>query len=201
MKLTHELKEIALKVAKGINPDRSGEFELIVIKRFLDALPNSEPVGVFANVNALLPALGERWEHMVDDAYSPEDGYIYLYKAQPIPQDYKAQLAESQAREAQWREALRNQNFWVEGALHCKEWEWDADQRESAESCLAFSKETLAAPPDATALNELIAKAGEVMRERCSTRCGGGHNKLSGRLYAESIRALPGVTLEDLNHD
>lgn len=44
--------------------------------------------------------------------------------------------------------ALNNQNFWVEGALLCKEWRWDEDQRESAESCLAFSKEALCGEED-----------------------------------------------------
>lgn len=38
-----------------------------------------EPVGVFANVNALTPENGERWEHMVDDAHDGED-YIHLFK-------------------------------------------------------------------------------------------------------------------------
>ena len=49
----------------------------------IDALAEpvkQKPVGVFANVNALTPEKGTRWEQMVDSAY---DGvkYIHLYAA------------------------------------------------------------------------------------------------------------------------
>lgn len=56
------------------------------------------------------------------------------------------QLLKAQSDNTRLREALSNQNFWVEGALTCKEWDWDPDQREAAESCLACAKEALTTP-------------------------------------------------------
>ena len=50
---------------------------------------------------------------------------------------------------------------------------------------------TLALPQDIHALEAMIAKAGEVMRERCLERVGLLNEN-------QSIRALPGVTLEDI---
>jgi hypothetical protein len=50
----------------------------------------------------------------------------------------------------------------------------------------------LAIPSDTTALNELITKAGEVMRERCLSL------REAHLVRSEEIRAIPGVTLEDL---
>lgn len=57
-------------------------------------------------------------------------------------------------------------------------------------------EEALALPQDTTALESLIAKAGEVMRERCAVECE-THYNFSNALAA-AIRALPAVTLEDL---
>lgn len=51
----------------------------------------------------------------------------------------------------------------------------------------------LALPQDNTALREMIAKAGEVMRERCKDEA-----FLHGHCIDNEIRALPGVTLENL---
>ena len=51
--------------------------------------------------------------------------------------------------------------------------------------------EALALPQDTTALESMIAKAGEVMRERCVEECDEAR---------EAIRALPGVTMEDLKN-
>lgn len=70
------------------------------------------------------------------------------------------QRDELAAQNQQLREALNNQNFWVAGALTCKDWQWDGDQRESAEGCLAYAKEVLSLPDLAsTVLNRVKAEA------------------------------------------
>ena len=56
--------------------------------------------------------------------------------------------------------------------------------------------DALAQPADNnTALRELVAKAGEVMRERCICSIRGYMHWVK---TTDQIRALPGVTLEDL---
>lgn len=187
MKLTPELKEIAQRVINSMYHDGKtvgNAFDFL--EGFLAALPNSEPVAQ-VKVSASAGNAGITWiATAVNDFDSLpilKDG-TKLYAAPPIPQDYKAQLAESQAREAKLRSAFHANMI---RAFHSMSHAEVSDEIDKAVGLTSSS-----------ALNELIAKAGEVMRERCSTRCGGGHNKLSGRLYAESIRALPGVTLEDL---
>ena len=59
--------------------------------------------------------------------------------------------------------------------------------REFADNRAAILQEALALPQDTTALEAMIVKAGEVMRERCIEV-----------IDCEAIRALPGVTMEDL---
>lgn len=55
----------------------------------------------------------------------------------------------------------------------------------------------LALPANTSALEAMIAKAGEVMRERCAKSCDViGNNR--GFSCATAIRALPGVTMEDI---
>ena len=104
-------------------------------------------------------------------------------------QDYKAQLAESQARENKLLEAL-------ESVL--KEVKYKPSRHELIEHC----EDLIDTPSDATVLNELIAKAGEVMREQFLRKF-----NLSGLGSADvirpcdvmnAIRDLPGVTMEDL---
>ena len=98
--------------------------------------------------------------------------------------ELKSQLLESQAREAKLREALESYKWQIEGGLICVP--------------NGSINEALDTPPDATALNELIAKAGEVMRERCVCAVRG---YVHWGQTTKQIRALPDVTLEDLNHD
>ena len=62
-------------------------------------------------------------------------------------------------------------------------------------------RKALALPQDTTALEAMIAKASEVMQERCADACisfGESTDLVFGEEFAEEIRALPGVTLEDL---
>lgn len=109
------------------------------------------------------------------------------------------QLAASQAREQQLRDALDNHS---------------GNYKLSKEECKRIDA-LLDAPSDTTALESLIAKAGEVMRERCVEACNEYDNRieamrdceyqaeLAGRQAgamrsAAAIRALPGVTLDDL---
>lgn len=60
--------------------------------------------------------------------------------------------------------------------------------------------EAISAPSDTSALEALIAKAGEKMRDLAVAKSTAGERKLTktGKSIAASIRALPGVTLEDL---
>lgn len=125
-------------------------------------------------------------------------------------QDTLDKLAAAQAREQQLRKLIENapvssgvcccgdsmdshQDPMVCGHSPVDQWDW---------AVFGLLKET----PDTTALEALIAKAGEVMRERSATVCD-KRSTYYGRASAESqeakdcafnIRALPGVTLEDL---
>lgn len=47
-------------------------------------------------------------------------------------------IERSKARAAETLEASRHVALWLRGALDCKQWNWDADQREAAED--AYSK-------------------------------------------------------------
>lgn len=62
---------------------------------------------------------------------------------------------------------------------------------------MSLSAEALALPTDTTALEAMIAKAGEVMRERAATLWLQCSEEEEWNLE-EAIRALPGVTIEDL---
>lgn len=107
----------------------------------------------------------------------------------------RQQLVQHKARELSLREALTQQNFWVEGALKCKEWEWDGNQRECADGCLERVKEVLALPQDNTALEAVVAKAGKVMCEWCADECNEAYGWNGAK---EAIGALPNVILKDL---
>lgn len=136
------------------------------------------------------------------------------------------QLAASQAREQQLREALKSvRSIIVEGAnagFNCHAGDW-ANRLFSSQP---ITFDAIAHPTDTSALQDLIAKAGEVMRVRCveyllSDRKALNENKAvwaanpmlapddgfvlnweesaaSSEAHAEVVRALPGVTLEDL---
>lgn len=93
------------------------------------------------------------------------------------------QLAASQAREQQLRENVRLVCGPVMDAFTDGQ-RWNDYQ------------EIIDHPQDTSALEALIAKAGEVMRERCAVECE-THYNFSNALAA-AIRALPGVTLEDI---
>lgn len=113
-----------------------------------------------------------------------------LEKAENDAADYKAQLSESQAEIARLRKSID-----YIGSLNSAE-------KLSIEITRVCRYE-LAAPSDATALNELIDKAGEVMRERCLFEIDPKNytnDFAQGVVYGccDEIRALPGVTLEDL---
>lgn len=86
----------------------------------------------------------------------------------------RQQLATSQAREVQLREALQTE----------LDYQFD-NYREIA----PWISKALALPQDTTALEAMIAKASEVMRERCERE---------SWLMAPVLRSIPEVTLEDL---
>ena len=91
------------------------------------------------------------------------------------------QIAASQAREQQLRETL--------------EYFFPAWQKYEPLNWKYRVKQALSKPTDTTALSAMITKAGEVMRERAIRSV----DLTPYRLVAdERIRALAGVTLEDL---
>lgn len=93
------------------------------------------------------------------------------------------ELAASQFREQQMREALQ-----VAAEVHALAYR----VRNTAINALAL-------PQDTSAMEALIAKAGEVMRERCAHEADPFElkNALATDI-AKGIRALPGLKLEDL---
>lgn len=44
--------------------------------------------------------------------------------------------------------ALKDVTIWLESALRCKNWQWDQDQREAAEECVATAKSLISTPAD-----------------------------------------------------
>ena len=105
-----------------------------------------------------------------------------------IADNYYALTVESKAREVQLREAFRD-------------YKWNKDEWGFIRSVT----EALAIPQDTTALSALIAKAGEVMRERCADGCSDSliehitfAEHFAIKNCAKAIRAPPGVTLEDI---
>lgn len=104
----------------------------------------------------------------------------------------RQQLAALQAVNQQYREALEHLSLYV--AYNGDDW------------VQLRAKEALATQQDTSALEAMIAKAGEVMRERCfdSVQAEMGEQYIdSPHWYVaearrDTISTLPGVTLEDL---
>lgn len=95
----------------------------------------------------------------------------------------KQQLVASQAREVRLRDALGHiLEYWNGVTI-------DVVMLDALEHIEDVAHEVLALPQDTTTIEEMIAEAGEVMRERCVEECDESR---------EAIRALPSVTLEDL---
>ncbi len=161
--------------------------------------PKTQGVIVLTGVDEYGPLL--HWHtHWVDF----EDGTNFyseqqLKEAQAEIEQWKANsqenklIAASQAREQQLREALQT---YVDEHEECT----DPDDWMAMTCSIEahhVADEAISLPSDTTALEAMIAKAGEVMRERCvsvTTKI------MTGGLdaYGNAIRALPGVTLEDL---
>lgn len=105
------------------------------------------------------------------------------------------QLAASQGREVLLRDALKGVPIGYHGRIAGKECVCGQCQSNR------IIEETLSLPYDTTALETMIAKASEVMQERCADACisfGESTDLVFGEEFAEEIRAIPGVTLEDL---
>lgn len=108
-------------------------------------------------------------------------------------------LVATQAREAQLREALIGAHKALEaigsemtvGDRYTNAGQYLIDSLEP-------SREALAPLLDSSALEALIDKAGEVMRERCAEKMESQHTWITSVAASSTIRALPGVTLEDL---
>jgi hypothetical protein len=109
--------------------------------------------------------------------------------------ELRQQLAASQAREQQYRDAIESYlaaNDPSEFVCVC-----DFSVGHLCGPCFAHKQQTplrksLAKPQDTSALQAIIAKAGEVMREWCAEKA------FPRGILEDAIRALPGVTLEDL---
>ena len=101
--------------------------------------------------------------------------------------------AASQAREQQYRGALVI-------ADNAGDDEWHPYTPEQAKTAIG---KTIALPQDTSALEAMIQKAGEVMRERCFAACNADKypNECDKSIAYDcrlAIRTLPGVTLGDL---
>ena len=92
-------------------------------------------------------------------------------------------LATSQAREVQLREALIG--LYRLDEIEHQRYSGDGDVCSEVQ----LAREAIAAPSDTSALEAMIAKAGECMRERCERE---------SWLMAPVLRSIPEVTLEDL---
>lgn len=128
-----------------------------------------------------------------------------------------ARLAAAESREQQLREAV---GLWIgiatncsieSGCCHCGD---SMENHASPFSCghspvdmadsavynaIKKSDEAISLPSDTTALEAMIAKAGEVMRKQCVDLCDRfAAREMHPAECAGAIRALPGVTLEDL---
>lgn len=104
----------------------------------------------------------------------------------------KREAAASQARELQLRDSIIR--FRNEKALE------RASSIRATEGYAAMEHAALNAPRYTSALEALIAKAGEVMRSQALLEfwCPFGAEVIGTDQVREKIRALPGVTLEDL---
>jgi hypothetical protein len=130
-----------------------------------------------------------------------------LVKWQRRAWEEKSKHLASQAREQQLLELLRL----LPETVIAEQPEWDASENNGIIWQLYLSRvcgEALALPQDTAALSAMIAKAGEVMRERCAVECeqrqmayataGYERHAQATAGLSDDIRALPGVTLKDL---
>ena len=104
-----------------------------------------------------------------------------------------AQLAAGQAREPQLREALENAAPQVAQNIDY----WCGRDAYMTDADYLKIKDAIALPQDTSALEDLIAKAGEVMRQR-SMRVAWNIEPDANGPIESGIRALPGVTLDDI---
>lgn len=118
--------------------------------------------------------------------------------------DSWTQLAASQAREQQYREALDAVQQVANRSDGIAGWHLNGDIA-SWESILPEVEQAIALQQDTTALEAMIAKSGEVMRERAaasakltSANCVTDAAAVGADRCELTIRALPGVTLGDL---
>lgn len=109
----------------------------------------------------------------------------------------KQQLAASQAREVQLRDALGHIfGYWNGDTI-------DVVMLDALEHIEDVAHEVLTLSQDTTAIKEMIAKACEVMRTRCDKvledmREEYGDEEVSAAWVFHAIRNLPDVTLEDV---
>ena len=107
-------------------------------------------------------------------------------------------ISASQAREQQLREAVRQNQEWHEN--------YDEYGGYPESELAEVNEEALSLPQDTSALEAMIAKAGEVMRERCfdSVQAEMDEQYIDSPPWyvaeacRDTISTLPGVTLEDL---
>lgn len=187
-----EVEELRQKLAKA-EPRVAELGDYIAQRKWeqenIGALPAWQPVANVAESGRLLinTAGGP------DEYRARKDYRGPLYSADAIlaaRKPLEEQLAAAQAREQRYREALSVLAESVGRFVSDEGWQQlDMDNMDAADCLLAL-------PQDTSALQAMITKAGEVMRERCAVECE-THYNFSNALAA-AIRVLPGVTLEDL---
>lgn len=95
-----------------------------------------------------------------------------------------------QQKDAMWFAAAESQALLVSAPAFPPSAEVYADWMERVAECRAKSNDT--------ALREMIAKAGEVTKERCAVKVKQLYGNRASSYVDSEIHALPGVTLEDL---
>jgi hypothetical protein len=156
-----------------IEAGQAGGYILHLRQQLAAAQVENESLRQQLNEATIWHSTSAYWEKECDDLQRSFQGH----PNNPVREDnkmLKEQLVSSQLREQQLREAF-------------SDFEWNKDEW----GFITAVKEALALPQDTSALEAMIVKAGEVMRERCFAI---GHSDS----IDESIRALPGVTMKDL---
>lgn len=161
-----------------------------------------------AEIERLKTMIVMRFDHDIPPTF--EQGYKEHEVLEPVTADHcrwfvngierlRNELCASQAREAKLREALEKSRAVFDSYVKIHRDKTPPDGEKAARNAFyrGVCDDALAQPTDTSALEEVIAKAGEVMRERCCY----AQYKMTERhpcSVAVEIRALPGVTLEDL---
>lgn len=207
------IEQIAVNIKDAHGLDMSDEAAITLLRQALSKLakPGVEPVAWMNSRNGFIAKENKNPEYNVGLYTCPpapvsdiaKDNNTFaaswqLYDAERMTSEsLRQQLAASQAREQQLQQILRHPFInwiWHQNQETYTPKETDFPQHESG-VFLDDVTEALAIPTDTTALQAMITKAGEVMRERCAEQ--EGLCQWSSDMLG-LIRALPPITLDDL---